>query len=216
MSDGYYTSLELANRADGLRATQPDEAAELYLQAAALALVEARNVDSVYLRGELAASSATLYLRAGRPQIVETVTCEFLASELEEVARVQLRSLLRCAWDQMKAHRSATSDVSFEEILAAVSARVDVSIRAMHGRGRHTDTVRARTAAIFLARELTPLSSPKIGAKLGRDHSTILAAVTRAQKLLINDRTFAGIIDDVRADLTTRAHIGARTNDVTS
>lgn len=58
--------------------------------------------------------------------------------------------------------------------------------------GRKPSTVRARRLAAFAARELTKLSYPELGRRMGgRDHSVILAANRDALRLMRLDADFA-------------------------
>lgn len=61
-------------------------------------------------------------------------------------------------------------------ILAAVESGTSISRDELKGRSRHREPARARMLAMYLARELTPLSLPQIGRYFGRDHTTVLHA----------------------------------------
>jgi len=58
---------------------------------------------------------------------------------------------------------------------------------------------------MYLCRELTDASLPKIGAKFGgRDHSTVLHAVNKIARLLKEDRESFNVVQEV----TTRIKQG--------
>jgi chromosomal replication initiator protein len=53
---------------------------------------------------------------------------------------------------------------------------------------------------MYLARELTDVSLPKIGAKFGgRDHSTVIHAKDKISKLLTVDREAFNLVQDLTA-----------------
>ncbi len=56
------------------------------------------------------------------------------------------------------------------------------------GPSRKQPLARSRQIAMYLCRDLTDLSLPKIGAAFGgRDHSTVLHAVDRVKRLMQSD-----------------------------
>ncbi len=72
-----------------------------------------------------------------------------------------------------------------EEILAVTAAAFGFSTEDMEGPSRRQPLVLARQIAMYLCRELTDLSLPKIGKLFGgRDHTTVLHAVDKVTRLL--------------------------------
>jgi len=61
-----------------------------------------------------------------------------------------------------------------DEIIAATAAATGVSVADIRGASRRRHVSQARMLCMYIARRLTPLSSPWIGECLGRDHSSIL------------------------------------------
>ncbi len=85
--------------------------------------------------------------------------------------------------------------IAVEEIQARVGEAFEVSAADLLGPNRSAATVRARHIAILLTRELTDLSLPQIGRLFGgRDHSTILNSLRRAEASISSD---AGLADRV-------------------
>jgi chromosomal replication initiator protein len=75
------------------------------------------------------------------------------------------------------------------------------------GSSRSRTLVTARQIAMYLCRELTDLSLPRIGASFGgRDHTTVMHAERKVRQLMTERR---GIYNQV-ADLTTRIKTEAR------
>ncbi len=71
-----------------------------------------------------------------------------------------------------------TRQASCSQIIEAVSRFYDVSIDDLKGPKRQKEIVKPRQMTMFLMREETNLSYPRIGAELGgRDHTTVIHAV---------------------------------------
>ena len=96
-----------------------------------------------------------------------------------EIAHQVLRDLLPSA-----DARPPTGD----EILGVTAAAFGYSTEDMQGPSRRQPLVLARQIAMYLCRELTDLSLPKIGALFGgRDHTTVMHAVDKVTRLLPSD-----------------------------
>jgi len=81
-------------------------------------------------------------------------------------------ALVEMALGELTARRGS---VTAEDIIAAVAHRFDVEEDMLIGRNRSKEIAHARQVAMYLIREETSTSLPKIGSALGgRDHSTIL------------------------------------------
>ena len=76
-----------------------------------------------------------------------------------------------------------------EEIIGATAAATGLSPVDLIGPSRRQPLVRARQTAMYLCRELTDLSLPKIGRAFGgRDHTTVMHALDRVKALMIEDK----------------------------
>jgi chromosomal replication initiator protein len=95
---------------------------------------------------------------------------------------------------------SATSDVS--RIVERVAAAFGVSEKELLSASRLRGVLKPRQVAMYLARELTDLSLPRLGAAFGgRDHTTVLHAYRKVEAELIEDATLAKRVSDLRAVL---------------
>jgi len=84
---------------------------------------------------------------------------------------------------------TASTRVTIDLILSIVADSTGVSVTEITGDKRSRTVVESRHLAMYLARELTDLSLPKIGDRIGnRDHTTVLHAVEKIQKLMQEDR----------------------------
>lgn len=70
---------------------------------------------------------------------------------------------------------------------------------------RERKIARPRQLAMYLAKTLTPLSLPEIGAQFGRDHTTIIHAVKTIEGLLMRDTQ----LDNDRENIITRLKEGS-------
>jgi chromosomal replication initiator protein len=79
--------------------------------------------------------------------------------------------------------------ITIDLILSAVAESTGVSVTEIVGDKRSRPVVESRHLVMYLARELTDASLPKIGDRLGgRDHTTVLHAVDKMAKLMREDR----------------------------
>ncbi|MEX0825798.1 MAG: chromosomal replication initiator protein DnaA [Acidimicrobiia bacterium] len=79
--------------------------------------------------------------------------------------------------------------ISPGRILAASSESFGVSIGDLEGPSRKQPLARARQVAMYICRELTDLSLPKIGSLFGgRDHTTVLHGVNNVARLMKEDQ----------------------------
>lgn len=91
-----------------------------------------------------------------------------------------------------------------EEIQERVSTAFGISRAELVGSTRAATPLRARQVAIYLTRELTNLSLPQIGRLYGgRDHSTVLNSIRRAEARLDEDEALASRVEELRAAIHT-------------
>lgn len=92
-----------------------------------------------------------------------------------------------------------------EEIQEQVAASFGISRAELVGSGRAATPLRARQIAILLTRESTDLSLPQIGRLYGgRDHSTVLNALRRAEASLSDDADLARRVGELRSSIHNR------------
>lgn len=94
---------------------------------------------------------------------------------------------------------SAAGDVS--RIVGRVAAAFGVSEKELLGASRLRSVMRPRQVAMYLARELTGLSLPRLGAAFGRDHTTVLHACRKVADDIAADAALANKVSDLRAAL---------------
>ena len=84
------------------------------------------------------------------------------------------------------------------DIQAAVCQQYHIARIEMVSRRAGKAVARPRQVAMYLARELTPLSTPEIGRAFARDHSTVIHACRTIEAVMAHDQQFAIAIAALR------------------
>jgi chromosomal replication initiator protein len=84
-----------------------------------------------------------------------------------------------------------------EEMLAEIAGYVHFTVEALKGKSRQRPLVSARQIAMYVFRDMTELSYPAIARLFGgRDHTTVIHAVEKTQRLMREDKaTFDQVTD---------------------
>jgi chromosomal replication initiator protein len=91
-------------------------------------------------------------------------------------------------------------EISVEQIQQTVVDRFDMSLQELTGDRRSQSIVYPRQVAMYLCRELTDSSLPKIGKKFGgRDHTTVIHATSKIAKLIREDRNVYNLVQELTA-----------------
>ena len=92
-------------------------------------------------------------------------------------------------------------ELTADQIMDATSEYFGVSMDDLRGQSRSRVLVNARQVAMYLCRELTDLSLPRIGQAFGgRDHTTVMHADRKIRQQMAERRTLYNQI----AELTNR------------
>ena len=95
----------------------------------------------------------------------------------------------------------STSEITAPTIMAQTAAYYSLTIDDLCGTSRSRALVNARQIAMYLCRELTELSLPKIGQTFGgRDHTTVMHADRKIRELMAERRSIYNQVNE----LTTR------------
>ena len=93
-------------------------------------------------------------------------------------------------------------DISCESIKKAVCKKYNIKIADIESKKRNREFSHPRQIAMYLCRELTDLSLPKIGESFGgRDHTTVLHACDKIGKQVKLDPTLSEDIRNLKEDL---------------
>jgi len=107
------------------------------------------------------------------------------------LAEIVLRDLIADA---------STMQISAATIMAATAEYFDTTVEELRGPGKTRALAQSRQIAMYLCRELTDLSLPKIGQAFGRDHTTVMYAERKVRGEMAERRE---VFDHVK-ELTTR------------
>jgi len=90
--------------------------------------------------------------------------------------------------------------VSIERIQETVSERFGLSIGELISDKRSQNIVYPRQVAMYLSRELTDSSLPKIGREFGgRDHTTVIHATSKINRLIQKDQSVYNLVQELTA-----------------
>lgn len=90
--------------------------------------------------------------------------------------------------DLLPGHESKA--LAAEEIIRATADAFGFTVSEVEGPSRRQPLVLCRQVAMYLCRELTPLSLPKIGEHFGgRDHTTVIHSVDKVKRIIRSDRS---------------------------
>ena len=90
--------------------------------------------------------------------------------------------------------------VTIERIQEIISDRFSLSLDELCGDRRSQNIVYPRQVAMYLARELTDSSLPKIGKQFGgRDHTTVIHATSKIARLIREDRSVYNLVQELTA-----------------
>ena len=96
----------------------------------------------------------------------------------------------------------AQSEPSAEEILRLVAQRFGVRVEDLKGKRRSKEVVLPRQVAMYLIRERLRASLPEIGQIFGgRDHTTVLHAVQKVEKLMAEDPRLRELVEGLLEEL---------------
>ena len=91
-----------------------------------------------------------------------------------------------------------------ELIIDCVADYYGMSADMVRSDSRKKEIAQARHVAVYLTREMTSLSLPRIGGAFGRDHSTIINSCDKITKQLENQPDMKGAIADLKKMITEK------------
>lgn len=92
------------------------------------------------------------------------------------------------------------AEVSIKRIQDLVADRFNMSLDELCGDKRSQNIVYPRQVAMYLSRELTDSSLPKIGKEFGgRDHTTVIHATSKIARLIREDRSVYNLVQELTA-----------------
>jgi chromosomal replication initiator protein len=92
------------------------------------------------------------------------------------------------------------AQVSIDRIQETVCGRFGLSGEELRGHRRSHNIVYPRQVAMYLSRELTDSSLPRIGKEFGgRDHTTVIHATSKIARLIREDRSVYNLVQELTA-----------------
>src|SRR5215471_7099399 len=92
--------------------------------------------------------------------------------------------------------------LTIESIQREVASYFDIKLNDIKGPKRHRAVAHPRMIAMYLARKLTNMSFPEIGSRFGgKDHSTVISAVRKIEKLCVEDPTVRSVVGTLESRL---------------
>lgn len=100
----------------------------------------------------------------------------------------------------------ASPEITISLIMSTTAEYFGVSLDDLCGSSRSRALVTARQIAMYLARELTDLSLPKIGQQFGgRDHTTVMHAERKIRSLMAERRSMYNQVNELTTRIKQRA-----------
>jgi chromosomal replication initiator protein len=96
----------------------------------------------------------------------------------------------------------SNKSVSVSEIMKKIEEKFYVSVDEIKSKGRHSKIIQPRFVGMYLARELSGMTTTDIGKEFGdRDHSTVINACNKIAEDMKNNPEFKELIDDLIMEL---------------
>ncbi len=94
--------------------------------------------------------------------------------------------------------------ITTADIQRVVSSHYHLKTEDLKGRSRQRDIVFPRQIAMFLTRQMTGLSLPKIGDEFGgRDHTTVIHACDKVEKEIQTDHHLSQVVQHLKETIST-------------
>ena len=95
-------------------------------------------------------------------------------------------------------------NITIDLIMNTISKELNVKPSEIRSKNRSRNIVYARRIAIYLARELTPMSMPQLAKYFGmKDHTAVSHTMKKIQELLKNDEDFKVKIEELNNKITS-------------
>ncbi len=98
------------------------------------------------------------------------------------------------------------SEITIDQVAKVIARRFKLKLSELKSTTRRQEVVRARSLAMYLARQLNGNSYEKIGRYFGnRDHTTVLHACRKTQSQVLTDSELRNAVDEVGDQLKASA-----------
>ncbi|MBF6213682.1 chromosomal replication initiator protein DnaA [Nocardia puris] len=100
---------------------------------------------------------------------------------------------------------TAALEINASTIMAVTAEYFNTTLEELTGPGKARPLAQARQIAMYLCRELTDLSLPKIGQAFGRDHTTVMYAEKKVRKEMTERRRVYDQVQELTARIKQRS-----------
>jgi chromosomal replication initiator protein len=147
------------------------------------------------------------------PQDVLELIARQVTSNIRELEGALMRVVAFASLNNVPLNRATTAralsnvfapqevKIEMSDVLRAVAAHYNIPPEAIRGSGRVREVVAPRQMAMYLIRELTGHSLPEIGQFFGRDHSTVMHAISKVTETLGKDSEMTEIATVLKSHL---------------
>ncbi|MDR0285793.1 MAG: chromosomal replication initiation protein, partial [Propionibacteriaceae bacterium] len=91
--------------------------------------------------------------------------------------------------------------VTAPDIMTITAGYFNLAVTDLTGPTRTANIALARQVAMYLCRDLTELSLPKIGALFDRDHTTVMHAFRKISSMMLEDRAIFTTVSEITSRL---------------
>lgn len=103
--------------------------------------------------------------------------------------------------------QSEKREISVDDVLKAVSAKMNVKLSDIKSQKKNKEVVMARQVAMHVSRKITGASFPDIGKKIGgRDHSTVIHACNKIKNILDQDEKLKRFMEELEEALVNETY----------
>ena len=116
--------------------------------------------------------------------------------------KIDLNVALEAFKDQKTTLLSKNDNLDVRNIIKAVADYYGLTEKQIKSKSRTKNIATARHISMYLSRKLLDLSYDKIGEEFGgKDHSTVLSAYEKIDKLVRENEIYKKIVDDIRKNI---------------
>lgn len=162
-----------------------------------LKVIETEGIDGIEIPNEVInfiAENSTSNVRELRGMLNAVLMKTIITNEIPTIESVK-----ECIPGLSKA---SAVEITAEVIKSAVCSYFDISIEDIESKKRTKTLATPRQIAMYLCRDMTGLSLPKIGEYFGnRDHTTVMHACEKISTMITEDDHFRKVISELRSSI---------------
>ncbi len=96
--------------------------------------------------------------------------------------------------------------ITVDEIIKVVASKFNIKVSDIKSQKKNKNLILPRQIVMYVARQLTDLSFPDIGNKVGgRDHSTVIYSTNKVKKIVGKDMEVKRVIEEIEETLQTKS-----------